>query len=81
MADANLTMSPTIRVAAAKPRFGIYYALLIIALCAMIISCGILYKFVRDFGGFGSVKGKVTMIERTSDIVHHEVHKEHEVRA
>jgi hypothetical protein len=81
MADANLIMSPTIRVAASKPRFGIYYALLIIALCAMIISCGILYKFVRDFGGFGSVKGKVSMIDRTSAIAHYRAHTEHGVRA
>jgi hypothetical protein len=81
MADANLIMPSTIRVAAAKPRFGIYYALLIIAFCAMIVSCGILYKFVRDFGGFGSVKGRVSMIERTSNIAYHRVHREHGVRA
>jgi hypothetical protein len=80
MAEADLIMPPAFRVAAAKPKFGIYYALLIIALCAMIVSCGILYKFVRDFGGFGAVKVKVTAIERANFIVHHEGHEEHQVR-
>jgi hypothetical protein len=79
MAEADLIMPPTIRVAAAKPKFGIYYALLIIALCGMIISCGILYKFVRDFGGFGAVKGKVTSIERTKNLVRYGSYAEYRV--
>jgi hypothetical protein len=64
MAEADLIAPTTIRVAVAKPKFGIYYALLIIALCAMLVSCGVLYKFIRDFGGFGAVKGKVAAVEK-----------------
>ena len=63
MADVNFA-PPTMRVATQKPKFCIYYALLIIALCAMLVSCGVLYKFIRDFGGFGTVKGKVAVIQR-----------------
>ena len=37
MAEADLIAQPTLRVAVAKPKFGIYYALLIIALCAMLV--------------------------------------------
>jgi hypothetical protein len=65
MAEADLVAPPTIRVAVAKPKFGIYYALLIIALCAMLVACGVLYKFVKDFGGFGAVKGKLSALEHT----------------
>ncbi len=57
--DLSMAAPPTLRVAVQKPKFGIYYALLIIALCAMLVACGVLYKFIRDFGGFGTVKGKV----------------------
>ncbi|HEX3602237.1 MAG TPA: hypothetical protein VHU84_18940 [Lacipirellulaceae bacterium] len=69
MAPGEFTTTPTLRVVAAKPKFGIYYALLIIALCAMLVSCGVLYKFVRDFGGFGTVKGKVSMTEQRADFL------------
>ena len=60
MAESELMVQPTLRVAVAKPKFGIYYALLIIALCAMLVACGVLYKFVKDFGGFGAVKGRIS---------------------
>lgn len=58
--DLSVAAVPTFRAAVQKPKFGIYYALLIIALCAMLIACGVLYKFIRDFGGFGTVKGKIS---------------------
>ncbi len=64
MAQGDLIGPPTLRVATSKPKFGIYYALLIIALCAMLVACGILYKFIRDFGGFGTVKGKISAVEQ-----------------
>ena len=67
MAEPELMTQPTLRVAVTKPKFGIYYALLIIALCAMIVACSVLYKFVKDFGGFGTVKGKVSAVEERSN--------------
>jgi hypothetical protein len=66
MAQADLTAPPTLRMAVAKPKFGIYYAMLIIALVAMLISCIVLYREISKFGGFGTVKGKVASVERTS---------------
>jgi hypothetical protein len=62
MAEADL-ITPTFRAAVQKPKFGIYYALLIIALCAMIVACIYLYLFISAFGGFGAVKGKVAAAE------------------
>ena len=64
MANAEFAATPTFRAAVQKPKFGIYYALLIIALCALLIACIYLYMFIKAFGGFGAVKGKVAAIER-----------------
>lgn len=64
--DLSMAAAPTFRAAVQKPKFGIYYALLIIALCAMLIGCGVLYKFIRDFGGFGTVKGKIASTQSAS---------------
>lgn len=61
--DLSMAAAPTFRAAVQKPKFGIYYALLIIALCAMLIGCGVLYKFIHDFGGFGTVKGKIASMQ------------------
>jgi hypothetical protein len=70
MAEADLIAPTTIRVAAAKPKFGIYYALLIVALCAMLGACLVLYLFIRRSGGFGTVKGKVATIEAPANSMH-----------
>jgi hypothetical protein len=67
MAESDLIAPPTIRVAVTKPKFGIYYALLIIALCAMLVACGVLFKFVKDFGGFGAVKGRVSSVTQSTN--------------
>jgi hypothetical protein len=65
MATADFT-APTIRIGAPKPRMTIYYALLIIALCAMLTACLFMYLEIRRFGGFGAVKGtiKAASVER-----------------
>lgn len=63
MAEVEFTAPPAIRVAAPKPRMNIYYALLIIALCAMLTACLFMYLEIKRFGGFGAVKGKVATIE------------------
>ena len=42
----------------------IYYALLIIALVAMLTACLFLYLEIRRFGGFGTVPGRVSAVDR-----------------
>ena len=64
MADIDITAPPTLRVAAPKPKMTIYYALLIIALCAMLTACLFMFLEIKRFGGFGAVKGKVSSVER-----------------
>jgi hypothetical protein len=66
MADLDITAPPTLRVATPKPKMTIYYALLIIALCAMLTACLFMFLEIKRFGGFGTVKGtvKTTAVER-----------------
>jgi hypothetical protein len=54
---------PTLRVVAPKPKMTIYFALLIIALVAMLFACLFLYLEIRRFGGFGAVPGRVSSID------------------
>jgi hypothetical protein len=77
MANADIMTTPTFRPAAQKPKFGVYYALLIIALCALLVACIYLYLFISAFGGFGAVKGKVAAKDRPAVLLHHGVHGEH----
>jgi hypothetical protein len=54
VADPDLT-APPIRVVAPKPKMTVYFALLIIALLAMLTACIFLYMEIGRFGGFGKV--------------------------
>lgn len=58
MVDVDVVNPPPLRVVAPKPKMTIYYALLIIALLAMLTGCLFLYLEIRRFGGFGAVKGR-----------------------
>ena len=64
MAEIDIAAPPTLRVAAPKPKMTIYYALLIIALIAMLTACLFMFLEIKRFGGFGTVKGKVSSVER-----------------
>ncbi len=64
MADPNPMAPPTLRVVTPKPKMTIYYALLIISLCAMLTACLFLYLEIRRFGGFGAVQGRVSSLDR-----------------
>ena len=58
-----------IRVAAAKPRMTVYFALLIIALVAMLWGCFFLWREISRFGGFGAVPGTVSSLERPAVLI------------
>ena len=49
MADLDMTAPPTLRVAAPKPKMTIYYALLIIALIAMLTACLFMFLEIPRF--------------------------------
>lgn len=65
MAKATPMATPTIRSAAPKAKMTIYFALLIIALIAMLFACLFLYLEVRRFGGFGAVSGRASATDRS----------------
>lgn len=58
-----------IRVAAPKPRMTVYFALLIIALVAMLAGCIFLWIEIDRFGGFGAVPGTVSSLERPAVLI------------
>jgi hypothetical protein len=72
MALADPISPPVLRVAAPKPKMTVYYALLIIALIAMLFACLFLYLEIGRFGGFGAVPGNVSSVERPV-LFHHGV--------
>jgi hypothetical protein len=65
MAEDDL-MPAAIRIAAPKPRMTVYYALLILALLAMLTACGFLYAEISRFGGFGTVPQRISAITDTT---------------
>jgi hypothetical protein len=77
MAQPDFGTTPTLRVVAPKPRMTIYYALLIIALLAMLTACLFMYLEIRRFGGFGAIQGRVSSIEPSQSLFHHRVHGGH----
>jgi hypothetical protein len=78
MAEEDIIAPPTLRVVTPKPRMTIYYALLIIALVAMVTACVFLYMVIRTFGGFGVVPGRVSSVDRPVILFYHKGHKGHE---
>jgi hypothetical protein len=62
MAQPDFGTTPTLRVVAPKPRMTIYFALLIIALVAMLTACLFLYLEIRRYGGFGAIQGRVSAV-------------------
>ena len=66
MAQPDLITAPPLRVIAPKPKMTIYYVLLIIAFLAMLTACLFLYLEIRRFGGFGTVPGRVSAVDRAA---------------
>jgi hypothetical protein len=76
MAQPDFVATPAIRVVAPKPRMTIYSALLIIALIAMLVACLFLYLEIRRHGGFGSVQGRVSSVDRATPTVAAEMNRD-----
>lgn len=74
MAQAEFT-PPILRVAAPKPKMTIYYALLILALLAMLTACLFLYLEIRRFGGFGTVPQRIASLNSSEFLIHHKEHR------
>jgi uncharacterized membrane protein len=66
MAQIDFTPAPAFRTAAPKARMNVYFAMLIIALVAMLVACLFMYLEIRRFGGFGAIQGRVAAVERAA---------------
>ena len=44
-----------------KPQMNVYTVMLIVALLSLMLACLFLYLEIREYGGFGAVKGRITM--------------------
>lgn len=64
MAQGDLMAPPVIRSGSPKAKMNIYFALLIVSLVALLFACLFMYLEVRNFGGFGTIKGTVSAVER-----------------
>jgi len=60
----ELMAPPPIRMGAPKAKMTIYFALLIISLIALLLACLFMYLEIRRFGGFGTVKGRISSLDR-----------------
>jgi hypothetical protein len=65
MPQDDFTPSPAFRPAGPKTRMTIYFAMLILSLIAMLIACVFMFLEVKNFGGFGAVPGKVSLLEHS----------------
>ena len=65
MAEEELIIAPPVlRVAAPKPKMTVYYALLILALLAMLTACLFMYLEIRRFDEKDRWTGKMAAAER-----------------
>lgn len=70
MSQPDFISQPTLRVTAPKPKMTVYYALLMMALVALLTACLLMYLEIRRFGGFGTVPQRISVIERADVLVH-----------
>ena len=54
--------SPAPTVLTKKSAWNVYTAMLLIALVALLLAALFLYLEIREYGGFGAVKGPVTQL-------------------
>jgi hypothetical protein len=64
MADVEFTPAPVFRTSAPKAKMTVYFAMLIIALFAMLIACIVMWTHLSwHLGGFGATQGQVSAVQ------------------
>ena len=48
-----------------KPVLDVYTVMLIVALVSLLMGCLFLYLEIKEYGGFGAIKGPVAMIDNS----------------
>lgn len=62
MSQPNLESVSAPSVLKKKPQMNIYTVLLLIALVSLLTGCVLLYLELNTYGGFGAIKGRVSML-------------------
>ena len=65
MSQPDLESASPRSVITKKPALDVYTVLLIIALVSLLLGCLFLYMEIREYGGFGQVKGQVASVTRS----------------
>jgi len=62
MSQPNLESVSMPSVLKKKPVMNIYTMLLIISLVSLLLGCLFLFLEIREYGGFGQIKGKISAV-------------------
>ncbi len=62
MSQPNLESVSTPSVLSKKPQLNVYTVMLIVALISLLLACLFLYLELREYGGWGAVKGRVSSV-------------------
>jgi hypothetical protein len=70
MSQPNLESVSIPSVLSKKPQLNVYTVMLIVSLISLILACLFLYLELREYGGWGAVKGRASVtVPVSSDLV------------
>lgn len=61
MSQPNLESVSTPSVLSKKPQLNVYTVMLIVSLVSLLMACLFLYLELREYGGWGAVKGRAAV--------------------
>lgn len=62
MSQPNLESVSTPSILSKKPQLNVYTVMLIVSLVSLLLACLFLYLELREYGGWGAVKGRVSAV-------------------
>ncbi len=62
MSQPDLESVSVPSVLAKKPQLNVYTVMLIVALLSLMLACLFLYLEIREYGGWGAVKGRIAAV-------------------
>jgi hypothetical protein len=62
MSQPNLESVSVPSVLVKKPQMNVYTVMLIVALLSLMLACLFLYLEIREYGGWGAVKGRIAAV-------------------
>ncbi len=62
MSQPNLESASAPSILSKKPQLSVYTVMLIVSLMALLLGCLFLYLELREYGGWGAVRGHVSAV-------------------